>query len=557
MKRKFTLLCMAVVFTSTQLFALTAPEAKARQEKRIQESFNAAQEQIKINQAKFKSKQKKYFEIPNLTDIKPIKLSTPVLRAASLVYAPQSHTVMRADGTGRRITYTYNSQGLIATETSEYFNGSIWANEGQEAYTYDAVGNVLTHLYKMWENGGWFSSDRTTYTYQNNLCTGAKSEYNDGGQWNIYIQNEYTYNAHGDELTASHMSYPTDGFGSTAGSKSIYTYDANNRQLTAIYQSWNNSVWANGSKTIYEYTGNSTNKSSATYQYWDTGNWINGSKDIYTYDSNNNILTETSQNWTSNTWVNDSREMNTYDANGNQLTYLVEFWTGTTWQGNYEEINTYNPNNDLLTKMFRTLGNNTLENQYQITNNYNNNNKQTSVVYEIWNGTDWDVVLTITNIWEGNNLTSTTMMQDYFEFTYGSLNNYTYDANGNAISGTYKITTDNGSSWMDNDGNMTYYYNQGKDSDVFNGKNFTISYTQVLAGLNTPNSSNQSMQIIAANNQLTIKGEITGKQIAVYNIAGVQVGNLQATSDEATIKLPATGVYVVRVGNETIKVMNK
>jgi hypothetical protein len=42
----------------------------------------------------------------------------------------------------------------------------------------------------------------------------------------------------------------------------------------------------------------------------------------------------------------------------------------------------------------------------------------------------------------------------------------------------------------------------------------------------------------------------------VYNIAGACVYNSIADSDKAVIDLPVRGIYIIRVGDKAIKVMN-
>lgn len=66
-----------------------------------------------------------------------------------------------------------------------------------------------------------------------------------------------------------------------------------------------------------------------------------------------------------------------------------------------------------------------------------------------------------------------------------------------------------------------------------------------------------SSQIKASciNGNLIISGISVGQSIAVYNLQGTAIYNQKTTTETVSVNLPARGIYVVKVGNESVKVV--
>jgi hypothetical protein len=58
-----------------------------------------------------------------------------------------------------------------------------------------------------------------------------------------------------------------------------------------------------------------------------------------------------------------------------------------------------------------------------------------------------------------------------------------------------------------------------------------------------------------SNKHLYMSGLVTGEMLCIYTVTGALVYQRIATSDEAILSLPAVGVYIVRSGSNTIKVV--
>ncbi len=85
-------------------------------------------------------------------------------------------------------------------------------------------------------------------------------------------------------------------------------------------------------------------------------------------------------------------------------------------------------------------------------------------------------------------------------------------------------------------------------------KDFTTIVEDLPTNENITTTSHFEVQV--QNGQVIISGRTTGETIAIYNIQGTPILNQQATSEIVTVNLPARGVYVVKVGTESVKIIN-
>jgi len=72
--------------------------------------------------------------------------------------------------------------------------------------------------------------------------------------------------------------------------------------------------------------------------------------------------------------------------------------------------------------------------------------------------------------------------------------------------------------------------------------------------VNNPNAIKFAAR--AASNQLTICNIEAGKVIEVYTISGKRIRSVVSSDETISFNLPAKGVYIVRVGNQQVKVLN-
>ena len=84
-------------------------------------------------------------------------------------------------------------------------------------------------------------------------------------------------------------------------------------------------------------------------------------------------------------------------------------------------------------------------------------------------------------------------------------------------------------------------------------KDFTNIVDDITLGVFNAKASN--LKITTENGKALISGLSQGTSLAVYNLQGIAVYNQQATSETVPVNLPARGVYVVKVGAESVKVV--
>ncbi|MCL1933347.1 MAG: T9SS type A sorting domain-containing protein [Candidatus Azobacteroides sp.] len=206
-----------------------------------------------------------------------------------------------------RNIFEYNSQGLLAVRTQQWWQNYSWVNGYSYTYTYDSNHNMLTELVQSWRNNSWvyFYSSAYVYTYDSNNNVLTKLEEN---------SSLYTY-----------------------------TYDSDNNMQTRTYQIWENNSWVNSSLSTYTYDSDN-NMQTLTYQIWENNSWINSVQITHTYDSNHNLLTELYQNRENNSWVNSDQITRTYDSNHNLLTELYRMWENNLWVNYRQNMIIYDEN---------------------------------------------------------------------------------------------------------------------------------------------------------------------------------------------------------------------
>lgn len=66
-----------------------------------------------------------------------------------------------------------------------------------------------------------------------------------------------------------------------------------------------------------------------------------------------------------------------------------------------------------------------------------------------------------------------------------------------------------------------------------------------------------NLSVYAANGVINVLGTQGGEAVAVYNVMGSKIAAVKATSEITTVNIPCAGVYIVRVGNKSFKVIGQ
>ena len=97
--------------------------------------------------------------------------------------------------------------------------------------------------------------------------------------------------------------------------------------------------------------------------------------------------------------------------------------------------------------------------------------------------------------------------------------------------------------------------NEYLNADVWSGFFGQLKEWDVLTSL--PNMNNQDVRIRVINGELIIDGVKEGSSVSVYSIKGLPIRKLTTTdSEEIRLPLPSKGLWLVKVGNKTYKVIN-
>jgi hypothetical protein len=69
------------------------------------------------------------------------------------------------------------------------------------------------------------------------------------------------------------------------------------------------------------------------------------------------------------------------------------------------------------------------------------------------------------------------------------------------------------------------------------------------------NATASNIKVTIENGTAIISGLTQGEYLAVYNLQGVTIYSQKVTSETVSVNLPGHGVYLVKVGSESVKVV--
>lgn len=280
-----------------------------------------------------------------------------------------------------------------------------------------------------------------------------------------------------------------------------YVYDINGNNTCIIYyyqEYFSNIGLTPDSKTEYTYNENG-NISLAVVYAWDisAATWISNFKIGYTYDSNNNIILEL--------WYNDSYEIReiykfeyAYSSNGNLIQMILskayENDNSPRWEGLQKWEYIYDDNNNIFFE----------------------------VEYD-WDNSQWN-------------------LYNKYGYTYDT--SFSIDdlimPNAN-IAIQYMVTTESDYSYINTSWELIsksiFYYSQ-----------------QVISSVALP-TSKSTLKATIKDGQLQVCGIEEGDILSVFNLQGKAIYCQKAINSSTLINLPSNGLFVVRSGSRSIKVV--
>jgi len=84
-------------------------------------------------------------------------------------------------------------------------------------------------------------------------------------------------------------------------------------------------------------------------------------------------------------------------------------------------------------------------------------------------------------------------------------------------------------------------------------------FTNIVEGFSTAvnNATTKKVKVSVQNGQLHVSGAVVGETITVYTLQGTTLFSQKADAATITVSLPVQGMYVVRVGAESVKLVNQ
>ncbi|MBN1463388.1 MAG: hypothetical protein JXQ69_06640 [Paludibacteraceae bacterium] len=408
----------------------------------------------------------------------------------------------------------------------------------KDIYTYDTKGNLLIDEYftRSTVSSNWVKKTKYTFSYDVNNNKTQAVIYNWSSStetWEGNAKQDITYNANNQQTQAITARWSSADNCWINYSKYNYTYDVNGNGIQRMLYVWDETYWLEYEKVDYSYNINNDFTQVINYGYSSyTSGWENANLVNYYYDANGNCVKKVTKSWNDDTseWFNTNKYEYTYDPNNNQTQefYFMTNGTDTIFQNIYKREYTFDVNNNCTQGIGSNWDGSAYIDYDKYIYIYDGNNNKTQEIYYRWNSTDqtW-TIKTQRNYFFDNSFYYTDLIYPW----------------GNEIRYYYKLTQVTDYSW--DTASSTWILS--KLSDL---------YYSDFTGVGLPHSTLTKMKVIVENGKAVISGITTGENVAIYNIQGIAIFNQAATNEIVTVNLPARGVYVVRVGTESIKIMN-
>lgn len=168
-------------------------------------------------------------------------------------YYPNGEIQIETYNSARTI-YTYNSEGLLASTTSQWLENGIWTNIRRYVYTYAPNDTKPSEIiYYSWLVNVWLKRSQQTFTYNGNgdvLISENQNWVN--GAWENEIKNVYIYDVNQNNTIQYYFEWINGDWQYIF--QYVFTYDSDSDLLTEHIYRWLG-VWKKISSTQYYYSG--------------------------------------------------------------------------------------------------------------------------------------------------------------------------------------------------------------------------------------------------------------------------------------------------------------
>jgi hypothetical protein len=443
-----------------------------------------------------------------LDPAKVLRLGAQSEEFMDYVYLLDTAIVYSTQNQPERYTYSYDEELNMIIILQKRFVNDDWVNNSFVNIDYNDVSQPILSTSKYWNGSTYENGGRTAFTYDESNLLAEEIEQVWVGDWEN--ESRITYSRYPNGMEAARLVETWDGTDWENQSNQIIIRNDQGTIEEITYQVWQIDGWENTFK-IQNVLLSEPLIDSTYSKTFEEGNWVDLYVEAYEYNTQNWLDNYTGSFWVEGSWVNDIFAEYTYNNSGQVDIGIIKSWENDQWLNNARS-----------------------------TFYYNNWNRYQSIIQEAWDGSQW---------------------------VNASYDNYSFDANGNALEGEIYQWIDGG--WLSvQDEPITLTYNYGFEEQVFNGFLVEAAYRSVLVGEGELSMDGLDEQLKMWPNpvsdfiQLQLDEPVENAVIAIYDFAGKKILEFQEahfTRSETNISVSdlEPGLYILTLKTEYQSYNNK
>lgn len=308
----------------------------------------------------------------------------------------------------RKDEYGFDENGRLIFLAQYEYSNSTWKGTWKEGSVYDSNDYVLQTNRSTWNAASktWFISSKTDYLIDNegmvleSLFSYRESE---SDEWQPWIQENYQFND--DNLLIV---------------ESSSNWDSNVDSMKYV------------SKTEYQYNLKNQVDTVKSFKWSYTNNWNIDEKNTFLYDTVLNTTTIITEGFDNSIWTNSTKNIYQYDSVGNNINYDKYAWNteNSDWYLIYNEERLYDKNSREVLYAYSLYNNdsNRVYNHRKIEYEYNADGHQTTNTGSEWDmaSQDWIYDFKLEYVYGSNSMVDKIIVPYWLSGTYTIKDNY-YD----------------------------------------------------------------------------------------------------------------------------------
>lgn len=222
-----------------------------------------------------------------------------------------------------RTSFTFDAEGRELSVVFETWDGVQWLIQWASYYVYDVDGKLLS-------SAGIGTQYLYSYNTEGLLETQTYQELQNG-VWRDRFQSRYTYFPNSTSIE-SETTFIWDLVNNAwvESGRDLYTYPLTGNPTQTIVERWNGSTWVSSDRTTIYLDGDGY-KTGELVELLIGNAWANHTRQTFGYDANHNLTAFLSEEWNAGNWVGSIRQLNEFDDASNWLNAKVELWNAGAW----------------------------------------------------------------------------------------------------------------------------------------------------------------------------------------------------------------------------------